>query len=62
MAAHSLHHYQTPMGAYLRRMKAKLGAAATTSTAHKIAIIFYNNLIEHSNYKLWETVHQKDHY
>jgi transposase len=30
------------MGNYLRRMKAKLGpAAATTATAHKIAIIFY---------------------
>ena len=42
LAAHSLHHNQTPMGDYLRRMKAKLGpAAATTATAHKIAIIFY---------------------
>ena len=30
------------MGAYLRRMKAQLGpAAATTATAHKIAILFY---------------------
>ena len=37
-----LHRDQTPMGDYLRRMKAKLGpAAATTATAHKIAIIFY---------------------
>jgi transposase len=42
LAAHSLHHNQTPMGGYLRRMKGKLGpAAATTATAHKIAIIFY---------------------
>jgi transposase len=42
LAAHSLHHNQTPMGDYLRRMKGKLGpAAATTATAHKIAIIFY---------------------
>jgi transposase len=42
LAAHSLHRDQTPMGHYLRRMKAKLGpAAATTATAHKIAIIFY---------------------
>ncbi len=42
LAAHSLHRDQTPMGDYLRRMKAKLGpAAATTATAHKIAIIFY---------------------
>jgi transposase len=42
LAAHSLHRDQTPMGDYLRRMKAKLGpAAVTTATAHKIAIIFY---------------------
>ena len=42
LAAHSLHHNQTPMGDYLRRMKARLGpAAGTTATAHKIAIIFY---------------------
>jgi transposase len=42
LAAHSLHHNQTPMGDYLRRMKGKLGpGAATTATAHKIAIIFY---------------------
>jgi hypothetical protein len=42
LAAHSLHRSLTPMGAYLRRMKAKLGpAAATTATAHKIATLFY---------------------
>ena len=42
LAAHALHRDQTPMGDYLRRMKAKLGpAAATTATAHKIAVIFY---------------------
>ncbi len=42
LAAHSLHHDQTPIGHYLRRMKAKLGpAGATTATAQKIAIIFY---------------------
>jgi transposase len=42
LAAHSLHRDQTPMGDYLRRMKAKLGPApATTATAHKIAVIFY---------------------
>ncbi len=42
MAANSLHHSQTPMGHYLRRMKAKLGPpAAITGTAHKIAIVFY---------------------
>ena len=42
MAAYTLHHNQTPMGDYLRRMKSKLGpAGATTATAHKIAIVFY---------------------
>ena len=42
LAAMALHHDQTPMGAYLRRMKSKIGpAAATTATAHKIATIFY---------------------
>jgi len=42
LAAMGLHHDQSPMGDYLRRMKAKLGpAGATTATAHKIAIIFY---------------------
>jgi len=47
LAAHSLHRSLTPMGSYLRRMKAKLGpAAATTATAHKIAIIFYT-LVRH---------------
>lgn len=42
LAANSLHHNQTPLGHYLRRMKAKLGpAGAITATARKIAIIFY---------------------
>jgi transposase len=42
LAAYSLHHSSTPLGDYLRRMKAKLGPrAATTAAAHKIAVIFY---------------------
>jgi transposase len=42
LAAHSLHHDQTPMGDYLRRMRGKIGPReAITATAHKIAIIFY---------------------
>jgi hypothetical protein len=45
------------MGDYLRRMKAKLGpAAATTATAHKVAIIFYTmvkNQVEYDG-SLWE--------
>ena len=42
MAAYSLHRNLSPLGCYLRRMKSKLGPkAATTATAHKIALIFY---------------------
>jgi transposase len=57
LAAHSLHRDQTPIGDYLRRMKAKLGpAAATTATAHKIAIIFYTMVKNQVEYdaSLWE--------
>ena len=42
LAAQSLHRSQSPLGGYLRRLKAKLGpAGAITATARKIAIIFY---------------------
>ena len=42
MAAYPLHHSLTPLGAYLRRMKGKLGpAGATMATARKLALIFY---------------------
>lgn len=42
LAANSLHHNATPLGDYLRRLKAKLGpAGAITATARKIATIFY---------------------
>jgi transposase len=42
MAAYGLHRSPSPLGNYLRRMKSKLGPkAATTATAHKIAVIFY---------------------
>jgi transposase len=58
LAAHSLHHSLTPMGNYLRRMKAKLGpAAAITATAHKIAIVFYTmvkNQVEYDE-SIWAT-------
>jgi transposase len=55
LAAHSLHRDQTPMGHYLRRMKAKLGPAATTATAHKIAVIFYTMVKKQVEYdgSLW---------
>ncbi len=48
------------MGDYLRRMKAKLGpAAATTATAHKIAIIFYTMVKNQVEYdaSLWAQRH-----
>jgi len=58
MAAFSLHHSLTPLGNYLRRMKAKLGPeAATMATAHKIAVIFYTivkNQVEYDE-TLWAT-------
>ena len=56
LAAFALHHDQTPLGDYLRRMKSKLGpAGATTATAQKIAIIFYTmvkNQVEYDG-TLW---------
>ena len=58
LAAFSLHHSPTPLGNYLRRMKAKLGfQAATTATAHKIAVIFYTmikNQVEYDE-SIWAT-------
>ena len=58
MSAFSLHHSLTPLGNYLRRMKAKLGPeAATMATAHKIAVIFYTmvkNQVEYDE-TLWAT-------
>jgi len=51
MAAYSLHRSPTPLGNYLRRMKAKLGPkAATTATAHKIAVIFYTIVTKQIEY------------
>ena len=41
MAAFGLHHDLGPLGDHLRRMKSKIGPAAQTATAHKIAIISY---------------------
>jgi transposase len=51
MAAYSLHRSPTPIGNYLRRMKSKLGPkAATTATAHKIAVIFYTMVTKQVEY------------
>jgi transposase len=58
LAAFSLHHSPTPLGNYLRRMKAKLGPkAAIMATAHKIAVIFYTmvkNQVEYDQ-TIWAT-------
>jgi transposase len=58
MAAYALHRSPTPLGNYLRRMKAKLGPqAATMATAHKIAVIFYTmvkNQVEYDE-TIWDT-------
>lgn len=56
LAAYSLHHDPSPLGDYLRRMKSKMDApAATTATAHKIAIIFYTMVKKQVEYDatLW---------
>jgi len=51
MAAYALHRSPTALGNYLRRMKSKLGPkAATTATAHKIAIIFYTIVTKQVEY------------
>jgi transposase len=51
MAAYSLHRSPSPLGNYLRRMKSKLGPkAATTATAHKIAVIFYTMVTKQVEY------------
>ncbi len=45
LAASTLYRSQTALGAYLRRLKSRLGPAkAITATAHKIAKIIYNML------------------
>ena len=45
LAAQSLHHSPSAMGAFLRRMKARHGTPkAITATARKLAILFYRML------------------
>lgn len=51
IAAYALHSSPTPLGTYLRRLKSKLGPrAATTATAHKIAVIFYTIVTQQVEY------------
>lgn len=43
MAASTLHHSHSALGAFFRRLKARIGAPkATTATAHKLAILIFN--------------------
>jgi transposase len=45
LAAQTLHHSKTALGAYYRRMKARLGPPkAITATAHKLACLIYRML------------------
>ena len=56
LAAYSQHHDPSPMSDFLRRMKGKMDArAATTATAHKIAIISYTMVKKQVEYdaSLW---------
>jgi transposase len=51
MAAQALHHSQTFLGEYYRRMRARLGAPkAITATAHKLARIVYHLLTTRQAY------------
>jgi transposase len=51
VAAFSLTHSDSALGAYYRRMRARIGApAAITATAHKLARIIYFMLREHKPY------------
>ena len=52
MAAHSLYRSKTALGAFFRRMRARLGAPkAITAAAHKLARIIYSMLINKENYR-----------
>jgi transposase len=52
VAAASLHHSQSALGAFYRRIQARSGApAAITATAHKLARIIYAMLKNHTPYQ-----------
>ena len=52
MAAASLYRSKTAIGAFFRRMRARLGAPkAITAAAHKLARILYRMLTEGTNYR-----------
>ncbi|MCA9449324.1 MAG: IS110 family transposase [Candidatus Omnitrophica bacterium] len=64
VAAQSLHHNKSALGAYFRRMKARLGPAkAITATARKLAVLVYRLLKYGEDYvdqgqELYETRYQ----
>ncbi|HWF48446.1 MAG TPA: transposase, partial [Bryobacteraceae bacterium] len=63
LSAHSLHRSQSRLGHFLRRMKAKLGPkAATTATAHKLAVIFYTLVTKQIEYdeSIWAAREQEN--
>jgi transposase len=52
IAAFTLSHNQSALGAFLRRMKMRLGSPkAITATAHKIAVIFYTMIKDGKEYE-----------
>ena len=52
MAAQSLHHSDSALGAFYRRMRARLGAPkAIVATAHKLARIIYTMLKYHKEHR-----------
>jgi len=51
LAARTLHHSQSALGAFFRRLKARLGTPkAITATAHKLARLVYSRLQHGSAY------------
>jgi transposase len=51
LAAGSLHHSQSALGAFFRRLRARLGAPkAITATAHKLARLVYSLLTHGTSY------------
>lgn len=52
MAASTLHHNNSALGAFFRRLKSRLGAPkATTAAAHKLAVILYDMIKNQTEYK-----------
>ena len=61
MAASTLHHSTSALGAFYRRMRSRLGAPkAVTATAHKLATIVYNMLKNGSEfYEIGQEAYEK---